>query len=247
MHLQLFGLYSEMTGYMKKLSLALIILGLLVAAFPLMGKLYAVYEQNMLMEEANDFQQTNTSGYENGALEDYIGLQQAFKSEETADNVEIEEHQAQTNENNQESGKAKSAPKPKDKQKLLGVIKIAKIDVNLPIVEGARAANLRVGIGHITGTTALNEVGNSALAGHRSHAFGRFFNRLNELGKGDEIVIQANNKTYKYQVYEKLIVKPDDLSVLRKNKKDRVLTLVTCDPVIGATHRLIVHAIMKDS
>lgn len=72
-----------------------------------------------------------------------------------------------------------------------------------------------------------------------------FFNRLNEIEVGDIIEVVANNKTFKYTVYETLIVEPTDISVLYRNDEDKVLTLVTCEPVKNPTHRLIVHALQN--
>ena len=72
---------------------------------------------------------------------------------------------------------------------MLGLIEIKKIKVNLPIVEGVESSNLKAGIGHIPGSAGLGQLGNSALAGHRSYTFGNFFNRLDELQIGDIITI----------------------------------------------------------
>jgi sortase A len=142
------------------------------------------------------------------------------------------------------------APKPIKKQKkqeVIGIIKIPKIKVSLPIVEGVKKQNLRVGIGHFPGTAKLGYEGNSALAGHRSYALGKMFNRLNELVNGDMITIITKKGSYTYKVYEKFVVLPEDVYVLSKVKNDNVITLVTCTPVRIATHRLIVRArLMKE-
>lgn len=142
--------------------------------------------------------------------------------------------------------KSSSKPKPAASQVVLGVIKIDKIKVKYPIVEGAAAANLKVAIGHIPGTAVLGQTGNCALAGHRNYTFGRFFNRLDELEKGDIISISTKKEEFKYKVYEKLVVKPDDVSVIKGSKEDTVLTLITCTPIYVATHRLIIHARLEE-
>ena len=51
----------------------------------------------------------------------------------------------------------------------------------------------------------------------------------------------------KYIVYEKLIVKPDDVSVIKGDKSDSILTLVTCTPIYIASHRLIIHARLEET
>ncbi|MEK4508765.1 sortase [Paenibacillus sp. FSL K6-2524] len=68
------------------------------------------------------------------------------------------------------------------------------------------------------------------------------FNRLNEVEVGDEIVIEMGKTSFNYIVYKISRVKPTDVSVLNRNKKDKILTLITCDPLVNPTHRLIVQA-----
>ncbi len=59
---------------------------------------------------------------------------------------------------------------------------------------------------------------------------------------GDRVTVEFNKKTYTYEVYEKLVVLPEDTSVLNRNDTDKILTLITCTPIRVATHRLILHA-----
>lgn len=125
---------------------------------------------------------------------------------------------------------------------VIGVIKISKIKVKAPIVDGVTVNDLKVGIGHIPGTAGLGELGNCALAGHRSYTFGKFFNRLDELKVGDYVSIITRKGEYKYKVFKKLVVKPEDVSVLKGNKKDSIITLITCTPIYVASHRLIIKA-----
>lgn len=129
---------------------------------------------------------------------------------------------------------------------VIGIIRITAIDLEYPIIEGTGDAQLAKGIGHIDYTDALGQYGNTGLAGHRAHRFGRLFNRLDELENNDVIEIISGGYSYEYVVYEKIIVEPSDISVLNRNGDFRVLTLVTCDPMINPTHRLIVHAYIPD-
>jgi sortase A len=139
----------------------------------------------------------------------------------------------------------KAVPKPE--QKMLGLIEIKKINVNLPIVEGVESRNLKAGIGHIPGSAGLGQLGNSALAGHRSYTFGNFFNRLDELQIGDSITISTKKSKYTYTIYEKLVVLPEDVYVLKGTNDESIITLITCTPVRVATHRLIIHARLEKS
>lgn len=128
------------------------------------------------------------------------------------------------------------APKPVP----IGILKIEKIDLKLPILSGATNRNMKVGVGWIKETTPIGEVGNTALAAHRSYTYGRFFNRLDEMVVGDRFQIEAAGTIYEYEVFQKLVVLPTDTSVLKRNNRDHIVTLITCTPIRKATHRLII-------
>jgi sortase A len=131
-------------------------------------------------------------------------------------------------------------------EKAIGILYIDKIQLKLPILNGSTASHLEKGAGHLPGTDLLGEFGNTAIAAHRSHTYGRFFNRLNELEKGDIIRLKSLAGEFQYDVYDVKIVHPNDLSILNRNGKEKIITLITCDPIYEATHRLIVHAKMKE-
>jgi sortase A len=137
-------------------------------------------------------------------------------------------------------------PAPKPTGALLGTISIEKIGVRMPVFYGATDANMAIGAGLIEGTSAIGEVGNAAIAAHRSRKYGRQFNRLDEMEPGDLIVVETAARKYTYRVYKKHIVLPTDISVLNRSRTHAVLTLVTCEPIYPATHRLIVHAVLID-
>lgn len=257
---------------MKKLSLALIIIGIVLAAIPATGQVYTSYRQQRLLDM---LESESEAGYHedwNNVEESYAGLQGIFSaerrenlSEEPGDGsagnafqsvTGFSGQQSEVTENRQDAGgkkpvKVNSAEKknakPKKTYKVLGTLKIDKLGVNVPVIEGVSAEDLRIGVGFMPGTTPIGEIGNTAIAGHRSYTFGRYFNRLDELDTGDEIVITTKDNTYTYIVYGKLIVEPDDVSILSRNRQDRRLTLITCHPVYIASHRLIVHARIEET
>lgn len=126
----------------------------------------------------------------------------------------------------------------------LGVLVIEKIDVRLPILEDATEDNMKVAATHLVETATLGTEGNSAIAAHRAHKKGRLFNRLGELEIGDHLEVTLVSGTeIHYTVDQISVVEPNDLSVLKDPNLGQVLTLITCDPLINPTHRLIVRAI----
>jgi sortase A len=63
---------------------------------------------------------------------------------------------------------------------------------------------------------------------------------LSRLENGDTFYLQKDGKRYTYQVYQKSIVKPDDVSVLGLRDKPATATLITCDPPGTSLNRLVV-------
>ncbi|MFD0620152.1 class D sortase [Paenibacillus sp. GCM10027629] len=127
-----------------------------------------------------------------------------------------------------------------------GILKIDKIDLNLPILYGATSKNMKTSVAQIEKTGKAGEVGNMAIAGHRNRTYGRNFNRLAEVEYGDIIEIETENKQYQYVVTEKMTVKPDDVWVLEPEGIEKEITLVTCEPMVNPTHRLIIKGKLLD-
>ncbi|TVX88413.1 class D sortase [Paenibacillus agilis] len=166
----------------------------------------------------------------------------AYLKENSLEEQSIQTAQTTTTTTN----KAGTEPKLIDGIPVHGTIAINKIDLREPIVEGATPQSLKVGSGSVVPGRAPGEIGNYVLASHRSLKFGRHYNRLDELAIGDSIQVETADRTFTYTVRSKSIVTPEDLSVLDQNPHERELTLITCDPIDTATHRLIVKAFMEE-
>lgn len=91
--------------------------------------------------------------------------------------------------------------------------------------------------------------GNVVLSGH--HNIGaELFRYLVDLKKGDEILLQADGRAYRYVVTDHFILPERDVSPEQQQQNvqwimpttDERLTLVTCWPYTGNSHRLIVVA-----
>jgi sortase A len=219
----------------------LIVLGILIMLTPVVGRVLAIQNEKRLIDEWNKGLDEISSTEETSTDQVLTSLSSVFDEEITSEpKIELIDVPV-------------SAPAPapiatpKVQQKMLGLIEIKKINVNLPIVEGVESSNLKAGIGHIPGSADLGQLGNSALAGHRSYTFGNFFNRLDELQIGDSITISTKKSKYTYTIYEKLVVLPEDVYVLKGTNDESIITLITCTPVRVATHRLIVHARLEKS
>ncbi len=122
----------------------------------------------------------------------------------------------------------------------LGQLEISRIGLEAMILEGDDGKALRLGIGHIAGSTLPGEQGNVVLAGHRD----TFFRPLRKIRKGDEITVTTLYGKYRYLVESIQVVSPGDVGVMDASIRP-TLTLVTCYPfyfVGPAPRRFVVKA-----
>jgi len=125
----------------------------------------------------------------------------------------------------------------------LAILRIPKIQLEVPVLHGTDEITLNRGLGQIAGTAAPGEKGNIGIAGHRDG----FFRNLKELSRGDVIEIETTSASEIYVVDHILVTGPDDVSVLQ-SRDTQSLTLVTCYPFhfIGpAPRRFVVEATLK--
>lgn len=114
------------------------------------------------------------------------------------------------------------------------------------IVEGVGRADLRRGPGHYPGTALPGQVGNFAVAGHRT-TYGAPFSRLGDLRVGDAVVLETRTAWLTYRVTTSRIVPPTAVSVTApvpaapgRRPSAALLTLTTCNPRYSDRERLVV-------
>ncbi len=120
-----------------------------------------------------------------------------------------------------------------------------------PVYEGTTREVLQRGIGHYVGTSLPGEIGNFAMAGHRT-TYGKPFNRIAQLKDGDVVLVETKDSFVVYRVSEHLIVPPSQISVLLPvpdrpdaTAKKAVLTMTSCHPEYSARERFVVHAVLE--
>ena len=120
---------------------------------------------------------------------------------------------------------------------------------NKPVLEGTKTNTLKKGLGHYATTARLGQEGNFSVAGHR-RTYGDPFKDFPRLRRGDAVVLTDGTTWFTYRIdkgpYKTV---PADVEVIdpvpRKSgytRSGRYLTLTTCDPEWGHSHRLIVWA-----
>jgi sortase A len=147
----------------------------------------------------------------------------------------------------------------------LAILYIPKLGAHykFAIVQGTSTADLIKGPGHYPGTALPGQLGNFAVAGHRTTYLHPFYD-IDRLKPGDAIVVETRNSYFTYRVqniphthakYQE-IVDPSDLSVAypvpdqpdpTAAPTQRVLTFTSCNPRYSAAQRIVVHALLGSS
>jgi sortase A len=125
----------------------------------------------------------------------------------------------------------------------LAVLSIDKLDIQVPVYNGADEINLNRGVARIKGTGRVGKQGNLGIAGHRDG----FFRALKDISLNDTIELQTQNGLENFRVSSIDIVDPDDVSVLAPTSNS-IITLVTCYPFYYVGHapkRFIVRAVAE--
>lgn len=128
------------------------------------------------------------------------------------------------------------------------------------VVQGTSTADLIKGPGHYVGSAMPGQVGNFAVAGHRTTYLHPFYD-INDLRVGDPIVVETGTTWFTYRVEDipgthakyQEVVSPSDVTVAypvpdQPNASaiptQRVLTFTSCNPRYSASQRMVVHALL---
>jgi sortase A len=123
-----------------------------------------------------------------------------------------------------------------------------------PVLQGTEPGVLKKGLGHYASTGRLGATGNFAVAGHR-RTYGDPFKDFPELRPGDEVVLTDGTTWFTYRIANRPHrTVPGDIGVIEPvprplrreaapfDEPGRYLTLTTCEPEWGSSHRLVVWA-----
>lgn len=123
---------------------------------------------------------------------------------------------------------------------------IPKLDKKWVVVQGVTPKDIKLAPGHYEDSQLPGQVGNFAVAGHRTPSI---FWDLDQLQTGDTIVVETQTDWYVYAVVKNFITKPTNVSVVSTNPEhpgqpavDRMLTLTTCNPKWDNYQRMIIWA-----
>jgi LPXTG-site transpeptidase (sortase) family protein len=94
--------------------------------------------------------------------------------------------------------------------------------------------------GYLAGSAGVGQAGNVAIAGH-DDGDGSVFRRLGELAPGDDVLVYAKGRAYRYRVFALRTVAPNRTDLIRPTREP-VLTLITCAPYLIDNRRLVAQA-----
>ncbi len=129
-----------------------------------------------------------------------------------------------------------------------------------PISQGVDRKTVldKLGVGHYPGTQMPGDVGNFAIAAHRT-TYAKPFNRIEELQVGDPLIVRTatgdggpgTDVWYVFKVTSTEVVYPRNTEVIAPVPgkpgavaTERMITLTTCHPMYSARQRFIVHGVL---
>ena len=125
----------------------------------------------------------------------------------------------------------------------IGILKIDKIDLNLPVWNQTNRVALRYGLGWYEHSATPGSYGNATILGHRNQHTNTMFYRLKEVTEGDTVrFITYYGRELDFTVREIRIVSPNHVmeNIVADASSEQQLTLVTCATEYGKGYRKLV-------
>lgn len=189
----------------RRIGAALVIIGLLVASYPILTMAYGRYQQYQILEQA----------------------EAKMKAERAK--ARLEKDRDAKLMKSTPVGKAGAWPETK--------LIIPKLGVKQIVQEGIDANTLKQSPGHYPRTANPGQSGWCAIAGHRI-TFSAPFDRLDEMKKGDKIILETMEASFVY-LFESIVTVPDTANLDMPITTKASVILTTCEPKTGSSHRLI--------
>lgn len=127
----------------------------------------------------------------------------------------------------------------------MGIIELPRIGLDKTLVNGISIDNLRDGPGHFPESVLPGQLGNTAIAGHRT-TYGAPFFRIDEVAPGDQIVITTLAGRFVYIATETVIVGANDYAevVPTRDPDQATISLISCHPRYTSRERIVVRGVL---
>lgn len=230
---------GKKAGFRKRLVADVIMISVLVVGvgalfYPLVSdKLNEVMDQQII------------SYYQKKANKENEEAMAKIKAEQEARNKEIAEQGTNPGTDPFADERKEEEPEPTPdyyETHTIGVIRIPKINVKLPIFDRTTEVFLNKGATLLEGTSypTGGENTHSVISAHRGLPEAKLFTDLPELVEGDHFYIEINDETLAYEVDQIKTIEPTETEDLQIFEGQDLITLLTCTPYMINTHRLLV-------
>lgn len=220
----------------KKIVISLIFLiGIGIFSYPLTSNIYNKWFQQSLIDEYMKTKEDLSEEMLAQQREEAYQFNQALLSRGVS-------HIDPFSEKNIEKSSELDYPDGFEYEKVIGAIQIPKIDVNLPILFGTSDWVLTRGAGYMPNTSLPvgGESTHTVLTGHRGLSTAEMFRNLDLLEAGDIFYVTSLGQTLTYEVDQIKIVLPSEVEDLQIESGKEYATLITCEPYMINTHRMLV-------
>ena len=136
--------------------------------------------------------------------------------------------------------KARALRRRVENGQAIGRLEAPSIGLDVIVVEGTDAGDLRKGPGHYPLTALPGEGSTVAIAGHRT-TYGAPFRNVDDLERGDRIDMKMPYGRLTYRVERTRIVDPSAVGVVRDVGHEQ-LVLTACHPLYSAAQRIVIFA-----
>ena len=122
-------------------------------------------------------------------------------------------------------------------------IQIPIINIDAPVVQGDGWEQLKKGVAQHTGSADPGQSGNMVLSAHND-VYGEIFRYLDQLERGDQIIVYTPQHSFTYIITSIQIVAPTDVEVMASTS-DPTVTLISCYPYMVDNKRIVVQASLQ--
>lgn len=177
-----------------------------------------------LPEDVREAEFERARGYNDGLLEDEIAFHDPFGADGDAVDVALGYYDVL------------------DVGEVMGDLEIPRLGVRLPIYHGVSDEVLSRGLGHMANSSVPvgGDGTHAALTGHRGLPSSKLFRELDVLEVGDLFYIHVLGDVLAYEVDQIDVVLPSETSWLVMEEGRDLVTLITCEPYMINSHRLLV-------
>lgn len=129
-----------------------------------------------------------------------------------------------------------------EREGIVGILEIPKIDVRLPIYPDVEEEMLQNGVGHLKNSNlpGEGEDTHSLIVGHRGLPSASLLAHLNEVKEGEDFFVITEREKYRYRVMEVRVIQPEETTCLKVRNGKELVSIITCTPYGINTHRLVV-------